>query len=92
MRVACGRCDWSAEGTVECTVDEEASKVVIPPAHPLELARKHRLAEHGIGPWRPPGRRKKMNLAYIRQHLTDAERDEIDEEIARRRRLHGIEA
>jgi hypothetical protein len=91
MRIACGLCDWSVEDTVPCTVDEDASKVVIPPEHPLELARAHRRDEHGIGPWRRPLKTPGRNLSYIRSHLSEEEQAEIDEEIARRARLHGIE-
>lgn len=95
MTVACGHCGWSTTGTVVVAVDEEHNTPVLPDDHPLELARRHRLEEHGIGPWRRPKRRHKpgtVNLSYIRRNLSGEELDEIETEVARRRRLHGIDA
>ena len=96
MTVACGICGWSVSDTVEVCVDEdEGRRVIMPPEHPLELAAKHRLSEHGIRPWRRPTKRRTapgVNLSYIRQNLNAEEQSEIDAEVARRRRLHGIDA
>ena len=94
MTVACGHCGWSATGTVLVTVNEH-NRPIMPDDHPLELARAHRLEEHGIGPWRrPKGKRKPgtVNLSYIRKALSGEELEEIEADVAKRRRLHGIDA
>jgi len=73
--VACSLCEWSAQGS--------AGEV-------LELGRAHRLSEHGIR--RARRHRSTGGLRSIRTpELSQDDRAEIAAEIARRRKLLGIE-
>jgi hypothetical protein len=76
LRVSCAFCRWSAEG--------EAGEL-------LKRAKRHRERRHKIVDSHP-SRRSSRHLTTFRQpFLTEQDRDEIEREISRRRRLHGLE-
>ena len=75
MRVACCKCDWNFEGK-----GEDA----------LYWQQRHR-KKHGSST-KKLSRRTVRNLSSFRSpELTDEDVVEIDAEVARRRRLHGLE-
>ena len=75
LSVACALCSWSVSGI--------AGEVIA-------AAREHREHEHGIT--RSRLRRATRHLGSFRQtDLSEDELEEIQAEIQRRRRLHGIE-